>query len=189
MNDFLVWCHCFSSIITALSIFACVFSSSTFLHTQSIQQSSWISSSGSPGGNSTLLVCQLHSLLPPWRSLSTMWFVIVTLIDECDAQTSCQPIHRLSCLVFFAPTIPPECTATSCGMSSLDSETLLRLHQTYAWHFLRAVRLRHNTRLFLSTEFSSFTPHHLHPREHRTGNFSAHPLLVQCFFAKILCKS
>lgn len=25
VNDFLVWCHCFSSIITALSIFACVF--------------------------------------------------------------------------------------------------------------------------------------------------------------------
>lgn len=114
------------------------------------------------------VICYCH---PDWRMRCT---------DLLPTQLqTLLPFSSFSLLQYLQNAEQP-----SCGMSSLDSETLLRLHQTYAWHFLRAVRLRHNTRIFLSTEISSVTPHHLHPWEHRTGNFSAHPSLVQCIFCK-----
>lgn len=116
-------CHCFSSIITALSILpAYFFSSSTFLHrppiNTTISRSRWASSCGSTAKKKSVLVSIPLTLAPgggPFRRRSRLVFVaqIDAYTRDADFWTSCQPGLESSVRV-----VPFAHHRTSCGMFS-----------------------------------------------------------------------
>lgn len=134
------------------------FSSSTFLHHQSIQQSLALVRFPRvvPPRKKKFLLLSIPLTLagcPWWRSLSPPALFLLSQIDAYTRGGAYRPPANLdpnllrACCLFHSHH-PPECLPERRVGCFLDLKlaTSLRIHRFYAWHFFRSSRLCHNTK-------------------------------------------